>query len=130
MPDDDQVALRGNASADNYDTRMRSLGSRKLPGQGLAGPARRTLWAVRQAARRKLRQLTLRPGRHAEAEGRREELAIRYLSGDGIEIGALHRPLWTPPGARVRYVDNVSREQLLQAADGVYGNAKTVVTST
>jgi SAM-dependent methyltransferase len=38
-------------------------------------------------------------------EQRRRILAIRYLTGDGIEIGALHRPLQLPDGVRVRYVD-------------------------
>ncbi len=35
----------------------------------------------------------------------RVELARKYLRGDGIEVGALHAPLWVPRGARVRYVD-------------------------
>ena len=55
---------------------------------------RRVLWRTRRAVRRWLRSVALRPGRRAEGEGRREELAIRYLRGEGIEIGALHRPLW------------------------------------
>jgi SAM-dependent methyltransferase len=38
-------------------------------------------------------------------ERRRRALAERYLAGDGIEIGALHRPLHLPAAARVRYVD-------------------------
>jgi SAM-dependent methyltransferase len=39
---------------------------------------------------------------------RRRALAGRYLSGTGIEIGALHKPLPLPAGARVRYVDRMS----------------------
>ncbi len=35
----------------------------------------------------------------------RRALSGRYLAGDGVEVGALHQPLWTPPQARVRYVD-------------------------
>lgn len=35
----------------------------------------------------------------------REDVALRYLRGDGIEIGALDFPLRLPRGARVRYVD-------------------------
>ena len=35
----------------------------------------------------------------------RRTLSDAYLTGDGIEVGALHQPLWTPPAARVRYVD-------------------------
>lgn len=35
----------------------------------------------------------------------REDLAARYLRGDGLELGALNLPLRLPAGARVRYVD-------------------------
>jgi predicted SAM-dependent methyltransferase len=42
----------------------------------------------------------------------REALAARYLRGTGIEIGALHNPLRTPPGALVRYIDRLHVTQL------------------
>jgi SAM-dependent methyltransferase len=32
-------------------------------------------------------------------------LSVRHLRGEGLEIGALDRPLRLPPGARARYVD-------------------------
>jgi SAM-dependent methyltransferase len=35
----------------------------------------------------------------------RYRLARRYLAGSGLEIGALHLPLWVPERAAVRYVD-------------------------
>jgi predicted SAM-dependent methyltransferase len=35
-----------------------------------------------------------------------------WLKGHGIEIGALHRPLPVPPGARVTYVDRLSVDEL------------------
>lgn len=35
----------------------------------------------------------------------REDLAARYLRGDGLELGALNLPLRLPAGAHVRYVD-------------------------
>lgn len=35
----------------------------------------------------------------------RERIAGQYLSGEGLEIGALHWPLPLPPGAKARYVD-------------------------
>ncbi len=38
---------------------------------------------------------------------RRRRIANRYLRGEGLEIGALHRPLPAPPQARVRYVDRM-----------------------
>ena len=44
----------------------------------------------------------------------RREIAKRYLSGEGIEIGALHNPLEVPRGARVRYVDHLPVEELRQ----------------
>ena len=59
----------------------------------------------------RLRELALRPARF-ETEGRREELAIRYLRGDGIEIGALVLPLAMPRGTRVRYVDHAGEDEL------------------
>ena len=35
---------------------------------------------------------------------KRREVSSRYLAGEGIEIGALHYPLWVDPArARVRY---------------------------
>ncbi len=37
----------------------------------------------------------------------RETIARMYLRGDGIEIGALYRPLCVPRAARVRYVDRM-----------------------
>lgn len=36
----------------------------------------------------------------------------RWLAGDGIEIGALHRPLEVPGGTRVRYVDHLDEDGL------------------
>jgi len=40
-------------------------------------------------------------------ESRRRRLANRYLSGSGLEVGALHRPLRVPRKANVRYVDRM-----------------------
>jgi SAM-dependent methyltransferase len=39
-------------------------------------------------------------------------LGRRFLAGEGIEIGALHSPFPVPAGARVRYLDRLSTEQL------------------
>ena len=58
----------------------------------------------------------------------REDLARHYVRGEGIEIGALHRPLRVPSKVRVRYVDVMNREQLLATySSAVYGNPKWVV---
>ncbi len=42
----------------------------------------------------------------------RRRLACRYLSGDGIEIGALYLPLPLPRAARASYVDRLSLPDL------------------
>ena len=62
-------------------------------------------------ARTKLRDMVARSG-PPRWEAVRDDLAFRYLSGDGIEIGALYRPQRMPPGARVRYVDHATEEEL------------------
>lgn len=51
----------------------------------------------------------------------RWRLARRHLRGTGLEIGALHKPLRVPRGARVRYVDRFDvphlREHYPELAD-------------
>ncbi len=42
----------------------------------------------------------------------REAVASVYLSGSGIEIGALHNPLRVPLSAKVHYLDLMSEEEL------------------
>jgi SAM-dependent methyltransferase len=42
----------------------------------------------------------------------RTYLADRFLRGDGIEIGALHRPVPLPEGVTVRYVDRLYTDDL------------------
>ena len=79
--------------------------------QALPGPIKRALWRGRHLAHHRLREIALRPSRF-ETEGRREELAIRYLRGAGIEIGALFLPLAMPRGTRVRYVDHAGEDEL------------------
>ena len=44
--------------------------------------------------------------------GARDYLAIKYLRGSGIEIGALGSPLPVPYGAQVKYVDRLSVKDL------------------
>jgi SAM-dependent methyltransferase len=57
-------------------------------------------------------RITTRMGRFAPAErafrAHRRRLAVRYLRGHGLEIGALHCPLPLPREASVRYVDRMS----------------------
>jgi len=44
---------------------------------------------------------------------KRKKMAQKWLSGDGIEIGALHNPLPTPSASNVTYVDIMNNEALL-----------------
>lgn len=44
----------------------------------------------------------------------REAIAAAFLSGDGIEIGALHNPLAIPPCAKAKYVDRMPKEKLYE----------------
>jgi predicted SAM-dependent methyltransferase len=44
----------------------------------------------------------------------REDLARRYLFGEGIEIGPMAMPTRLPPGVTVRYVDRLDRDGLLE----------------
>jgi SAM-dependent methyltransferase len=49
---------------------------------------------------------------HSGTPDFRRSLAETFLAGDGVEIGALHRPLWVPHSARVRYVDRMPVAEL------------------
>ncbi len=53
-----------------------------------------------------LRMMTDRSARQ------RRRLARTYLSGRGLEIGALHNPLKVPPQTHVTYVDRMKEEEL------------------
>lgn len=70
----------------------------------------------------------------------RREVADRYISGQGIEIGALVHPLHVPEAARVRYVDRMDalalREQYPEMAEArmvdvdCIDNGETLATFT
>lgn len=47
-----------------------------------------------------------------QIERLRREVSRRFLSGRGIEIGALHSPMWVSDRASVRYVDRIPIEEL------------------
>ncbi len=42
----------------------------------------------------------------------RRDIAFQYLSGEGIEVGALNAPLEVPAGVKVNYVDRMSVSDL------------------
>ena len=44
----------------------------------------------------------------------REAVASMYIRGQGIEIGALHSPLRVPKSAKVKYVDRMSKNDLIK----------------
>jgi SAM-dependent methyltransferase len=72
---------------------------------------------MRKVVRRKVRRAKDAIRRVVYAKERRHvavrrHLAGRYLRGDGLEVGALHLPLGLPRGARARYVDRMSVEDL------------------
>src|SRR3954451_10287044 len=48
----------------------------------------------------------------------RDDLAFRYLHGDGIEIGALYRPQRLPADARVQHVDHAPHDELQRIYPG------------
>lgn len=77
-------------------------------------------FGVKTALRRRVRDLVMRAPQ-ADRLIHREDLARRFLRGDGIEIGAFSMPVRVPPGARVRYVDHASKAELLAR----YGVATT-----
>ncbi len=58
----------------------------------------------------------------------REDVALRFLRGEGIEIGALDFPLWLPRGARVRYVDYLDAAGLREAHDSTLREGRPLVT--
>jgi SAM-dependent methyltransferase len=56
-------------------------------------------------------------------EKRRRAASARFLSGRGIEIGALHSPLWVAPQATVSYVDRLAVEDLRKHYPELNGHA-------
>jgi SAM-dependent methyltransferase len=67
-------------------------------------PSRAELLAAR--AKQRVRLLV---GRDDREHGRvRRRLANKFLTGTGVEIGALHMPLQVPKDVTVRYVDRMS----------------------
>jgi SAM-dependent methyltransferase len=97
------MGARGDADRRHRRPRDRVALSALRELTGRFGPARK--------ARRKLRDWVARSG-PARWEAVRDDLAFRYLRGDGIEIGAFNAPLRVPPGARVRYVDHATGDEL------------------
>jgi SAM-dependent methyltransferase len=56
----------------------------------------------------------------------REDIAARYLSGSGLEIGPLNFPLRVPPGVRLTYVDRQPHDELVAEYGAMYPGAAIV----
>src|SRR5271154_1009564 len=91
----------------------------------LVGVRQRARYLATAGLQRKLRDIALQLGRR-DLFAAREDLARRYLAGEGIEIGPLTYPLRVPPGARVRNVDRLSRRELIDAYGGDVPNAEWI----
>ena len=57
----------------------------------------------------------------------RADIALRFLQGEGIEIGALDFPMRLPRGARVRYVDCVGEAGLREAHSSILHAGRPLV---
>ena len=70
------------------------------------------IWTLTERWQSILSNARLRLGRTPPTEAAfrelRSALSARFISGDGVEIGALHEPLGVSDRARVRYVDRMS----------------------
>jgi SAM-dependent methyltransferase len=81
---------------------------------------------VFQRGRREARDLVLQRG-VSDPKTIREDVALRYLKGDGIEIGPLDYPLRLPREARVRYVDYLDAAGLREAYSGTLRAGRPLV---
>ncbi len=57
----------------------------------------------------------------------REDVALRFLRGEGVEIGALDFPLRLPRSARVRYVDYMDAPGLREAYESTLREGRPLV---
>lgn len=65
-------------------------------------------------SQRQVRDIVLRYGA-SDRKTIRADVALKYLQGEGIEIGALDFPLRLPNNAKVRYVDYINEAGLRKA---------------
>ncbi len=87
--------------------------------------AQRVRYIATTGVKRRLRDLVLRSGRGNRFIPR-EDVARRYLVGEGIEIGPFVWPLRVPPGAHVRNVDYKSREELVSDGRATVKNIDSI----
>jgi SAM-dependent methyltransferase len=60
-------------------------------------------------------------------EQRRRQASAQFLAGSGIEIGALHSPLWVGPAVKVTYVDRMEVDDLRKHYPELSGHELTYV---
>ena len=77
-------------------------------------------------SQREARDIVLRRGA-SDPKTTREDVALRFLRGEGIEIGALDFPLRLPGGARVRYVDYLDEAGLREGYKGTLREGRPLV---
>jgi SAM-dependent methyltransferase len=82
---------------------------------------------ILRRSQRETRDMVLRRGL-SDRKTTREDVALRYLRGDGIEIGALDFPLRLPRGAEVRYVDYLDAAGLREAYASTLREGRPLVT--
>ncbi len=81
---------------------------------------------ARRRGQREARDVVLRRGL-SDRKTIRADIALRFLKGDGIEIGALDFPLRVPRGARVRYVDYLDEAALREVHSGTLREGRPLV---
>jgi SAM-dependent methyltransferase len=79
-----------------------------------------------QRGEREARDMVLRRG-VSDRKTTREDVALRFLHGEGVEIGALYFPLRLPCGARVRYVDYLDGAALRATYDDTLREGRSLV---
>lgn len=104
----DSTAI-GTVRADIYRPDLERAGI----GGGRHGFAFPLPWRVAGELTASVRGRRLNPALHSRGKLRdsgphqRQLLSAEYLRGEGIEIGALDKPMWVPAGVRVRTVDRL-----------------------
>lgn len=76
--------------------------------------------------RREARDMVLRRG-ISDRKTIREDAALWFLRGEGIEIGALDFPLRLPHGAKVRYVDYLDEAGLRETHSGTLRAGRSLI---
>ncbi len=84
------------------------------------------LFYASRRAGREARDAVLRVGLQ-DRNTIRKDIAVRFLCGEGVEIGALDYPLRLPRGAHVRYVDHLDEHGLREIHGDTLLNGRPLV---